>query len=226
MKYLKRVFYFWLVINLNAFLMYNTSFFTKNGELFSITVGTLTLLLIIGLFIFSFPAIGLIKLISIKLYSFIYDSTKFICYFATILVHFEGLYTLLLGTSIQSEIITGLSIFGCFILFIYILYCFWKYRLEITIGMFLTNFVVYQFNFWVTTYLISTNKPDLLSKFMQQYLGIEHVTNPMKGIVLLLFLAIFLTITIFLRKKGVYDYRSSEEQQQEKLREGYYARYR
>jgi hypothetical protein len=202
------------------------SFFTKSGELFSITIDTITLMLTFGWFIFSFVAIGIIKLISMKKNKFIYESKKFIIYFTFLFHNFAGLSVLLFHNYIKNELINCLLIFIYYILFIFILYYFWKYRLEIVIGMLLTNLFVYKINFWFSTYLIHTNKPDLLSKFMQQYLGLAHVTNPMKGVVLLLFLVIFLTITIFLRKKGVYDYRSSQEQRQEEMQEGYYARYR
>lgn len=67
-------------------------------------------------------------------------------------------------------------------------------------------------------------KPDYLSYLFKHYFGIEHISNVTKGLVMLLLYIIFLSLTIYLRKKGIYDIRSGQEQWQEKVEVGYYAR--
>ena len=219
MKYLKRVIFCSLVTNLNSFLTMNVTYFPD----FKFFVDGVTVFLFLGTFLFSFIDILVLKLFSIKARSKIYESLKFIFYLVIIRQNVGALEVLLTSPIEFWEIdILALDLIyyaAHLIPFVFITYYFWKYRVEIALGLFSTQIMMYGVDS-----LINTEGTDLLSEFMKNYLGFEYVSNFMKVVVLLSFLAIFLGVTIFLRKQGVYDYRSRKEQWNEKANKGYYAR--
>ena len=220
-KYLKKVLIFALTISFFYLIVNNLLIFPEGKMKISLVMVTPTIIILMGYWIFSFLFVGLLKLISIKIDNFIYHSNKMIFYSAMIFKSFDGLEVLLFH-SLEQKCFNNLLqiIFSSFyfMLLVIILYYFWKYRLELAIGLFISNYLrVLGF--------VSAIKPDYMTYFFKQYFGIENISNVSKGLVMLLLLGIFLTITIYLRKKGVYDYRSKEEQNQEKVGEGYYSRF-
>ncbi|PRX26714.1 hypothetical protein BX659_11978 [Orenia metallireducens] len=219
-EYLKKIGYFALVYILTDWFFHNLSFFS-NGEFgVSLTVDIWTLIGIIILVIHSIFHIAIIKLVSIKLDKFIYKSIKFIIYSAFIQSCFEG-FDVLFFSPWKKIPLGVVYFFGAlyFIALVLSLYYLWKYRVELAGGMFIINLIIYKTN------LAVLNKEDFLDRLVINYFNLGNYTNFCKGVVLLIVLLIFLAITIFLRKKGVYDYRNRQEQWQEKMKQGYYARY-
>ncbi|WP_181186445.1 hypothetical protein [Orenia metallireducens] len=219
-EYLKRVGYFALVYILTNLFFHNLSFFS-NGEFgVSLTVDIWTLIGIIILVIHSIFHVGIIKLVSIKLDKFIYKSTKFIIYSAFIQSCFEGFDVLFFGPWKKlsaGEVYSIVTLY--FTVLVLSLYYLWKYRVELAVGMFIINLIIYKAN------LAALNKEDFLDRLLSNYFELGNYIHFFKGVLLLIVLMIFLAITILLRKKGVYDYRSRQEQWQEKMKQGYYARY-
>ena len=221
-NYLKKVFIFAITITLFYLIVNNLLIFPEGQMKISFVMDTPTIIILIGNWLFSFVLVGIIKLLSNKLDSIIYVSDKVIFYSAVVFSNFGGLEVLLFH-SLEQKYLNNNFIFiftsFYFIILLYIVYYFWKYRLEIAVGLFISNYAL-------GTQFVSSIKTDYMSYFFKHYFGVEHLSNVSKGLVMLLLLGIFLGITIYLRKNGVYDYRSRQEQWQEKVGEGYYSRFK
>ena len=114
----------------------------------------------------------------------------------------------------ENLIILNLIILIYFSLIAIIVYYTWKYRIEIVSGLFIMNIIIRK------TALGNLTKTDFLDLFFAEHLGIEQVSNFSKGMFLLGIYGIYLTIVIYLRKKGVYDLHSKKEKREEKDGQG------
>lgn len=216
-EYIKKSLYFGLIFNLVGLFEHNIKIFPKKGTVYSVFIDFWTLVIFIGIFLYAFIFIAILFFISKKINNSIYKSKKVIGYIAFITASLDGLMVLLFKHLWINNDVVGIFItIGYFLLAVSLVYFFWKYRIEIASGVFLTNMIYYQTN------LISSNDTDLVTRLFNQYYGISHLSDPIKGLILLLMLVVYLTILIFLRKKGIYDYRKKKELWQEKMGEGPY----
>jgi hypothetical protein len=219
LRYIKNLFYYVIIDNLFDFLFYNIF---KESNKFTIiidhwTIGTFVVSILDGLVL-----IGILKLISLKLNTYIYKSQKFIIFLFIIYNNIGGL-EILLTSPVRKKYLSSFQ-FLYVVSLIYLLisliliYYYWKYRLEITIGIVITNFII------SFTKLDHLDKTDFLDIIIKNNFGIEYISNFNKGLIMLGFLIITITIPIYLRKIGVYDYRSRKEKWQEKVGKDLYAR--
>ncbi|MGM0410993.1 MAG: hypothetical protein ACQEQF_09560 [Bacillota bacterium] len=223
-RYFQKVIYFALVYELVYLFFHNFHVFTKGELIFKLTLDIWVFIGILVTVIYSFFYVGIIKIISFNLCQFIYNSDKFIIYLASLSSSFEMfalLFFSLWREKIHSGYFLGYILMICyFIILLLCLYYFWKYRLEVIGGFFIINTISYETN------LVLLKKEDFLDRLLSDYLTFGNFNNFFKGLILLTMLSLVVGIAIFLRKKGVYDYRSRQEKWRAKMKQGYYARYK
>lgn len=207
-EFIKKVIYFDIVYNLTDIFFSNTFFFEK-GKIFHVIVDTWTLIFFIGWFFCGILAIGIMKFLSLRIDKFIYESNSLICYSAFILRGLTwfnvGFYNL--SNQYYWQILEGAIYVLCFVLVVILLFCLWKYRIEISTGIFLTAFI-YAFTHWEIAFYSIFN--------------IEKPNDFLQGLFILGVLILFLPIIIFFRKKGFYDFRSRKDKWLEAKGEGPY----
>jgi hypothetical protein len=207
-EFIKKVIYFDIVNNL-ADIFFSNTFLFEDGKIFRVIVDAWTFIFFIGWFFYGIIAIGIIKFLSVKVNKFMYESDKFICYMAFILRGSTWFNVAFCDFSneIFWQIFAGLTSLLCFVVSILFLFRFWKYHVEINAGVFLTAFI-YAFTHWEVPFYMMFNivKPSYF----------------LRGLFILGILVIFLSTVIFLRKKGLYDFRSRKDKLMEVKEEGPY----
>jgi hypothetical protein len=204
--YLLKIVDFTIIYILTDLFFSNLIFF-KGGKIFDLSIDGITLMLIITGFLYSFIYIGIIKLVSIKINDFIYNSNVMICYTAFIFRSYDWFYTLFFGwfaktLSWTDILVNNLITFVSLIVVVLPLYYFWKYRIEISVGMFLGGLLY----------------SDIFNRIPQ----LKMPDDWKQGITISIIVALFIGIAVSLRKLGVYDFRSQKDKWQEKLGEGPY----
>lgn len=207
-KFIKKVLYFDIIYNLTN-IFFSNMFFFENGKTFQVVMDTWTLIFFVGWFFYGIVGIGIIKYLSLKINKFIYESDALICYLA---LNFRGLTWLnVLFFGFLDDYFWGIIGFSieiiCFVLLILILFHFWKYRIEISAGIFLTAFI-YAFTHW--------EKP------FYSFFSISNPNELLRGLFILVILVLFLPTVIFLRNKDLYDFRSRKDKRLETKGEGPY----
>lgn len=206
--YLKKVFYFGLTYIIIDIIFTNINFFTNDGSIIKIGFDTISIMMIIGSFCFAFLFVLLIKLLSKWISRSIYDSNLMIVYISFCFSSFTGLYVLFLEFLEEINYLLGWIVtFGYFLLIILVLKKYWKYRQEIGIGLFLTRLMFAENGFIIDFF---------------KYFGIAKASDFLQGIFILVVFALFLAITITLRRIGVYDFRSKKDKWLESIGEGPY----
>lgn len=183
---------------------------THQGYSFKSGFDGLSLILIISTFIFSFVFIAIVKLLSVKINRFIYESYASISYIAFNFVTADWIVNLLgplrEQRTIWFEIMCDSSIIIQLILCTLVIYYFWKYRLEISLGIFIGRIL--------QSYGIAT-------KILAVIFSIKP-TNREKFYLVSAIVIIFIALTILLRKLNVYDFRSRKDKWLETTGEGPY----
>lgn len=210
--FLKRVLYFGLVGNLTNYLFDNL-IITKDNDLLNIKFlfNSWTIILIIGFFCFSFLFVAIIKILSIKINRFIYESYTSLAYIAFLEISAEWIVSLLGSTSehgnkVLFNIISDFTIIMQLILCMLVIYYFWKYRIEICVGIFIGRILQ---NFGLATQILS-------------HIFLEKPTNIEKFYFISIVVILFITLTIILRRFNVYDFRSRKDKWLEATGEGPY----
>lgn len=205
---IKKAIYFDIIYNLTDIFFSNTFFFEK-GKVFRVIVDTWTLLFIVGWFFCGIIAIGIMKFLSLKINKYIYESNAMICYSAFILrgLTWFNVAFYNLPNKFHWQILEGTIYVLCFVLVVILLFRFWKYRIEISAGIFLTAFI-YDFTHW--------------EKLFYSIFNIIKPNDFQRGLFILGIFALFLPTIIFLRNKGLYDFRSRKDKWLEANGEGPY----
>jgi len=170
-----------------------------------------TLVLLVGWFFCGIIGIGIMRFFSTKINKFIYESNAFVCYTAFILrglTWFNVSFFKFLDEYLWG-IISGIIYVSTFVLIILTLFYYWKYHIEMNISIFLTAFI-FGFTHW--------EKPFYLN------FGIANPGDFLRGVFILGILILFLLLVIFLRKIGLYDFRSRKDKWLETAGEGPYKR--
>ncbi|HLV10164.1 MAG TPA: hypothetical protein VKY40_08145 [Halanaerobiales bacterium] len=216
-RFIKKALYFGLIYNLVFYIIHNIKFFPKKGTIYQGFIDFWTLLFMFIGFVTGFIFLAIIYLLSKKYKMDIYDSNKMIGYIAFTYCSFEGLSVIFFEKLWENNDLIGIIVtVGYFLLIVVALYYFWKYRIEIASGVLITNILYYKTNF------VNSNNQDYVTKFFSNYTGITQLSDHYKGMILLFLLFIYLAVLVFLRKKGVYDYRNRQELWQEQMEEGPY----
>lgn len=206
--YLKKVLCLAFFYIFTDVLFYNVDYFIKNGSIIRIGFDALSVAIYFGSFLLSFLFVLAIKLLSKRIDKFIYESNTMIIYIAICLQSFTGLYVLLFKTIEKQVWLLGLTItLGYSFLIVYILYKFWKYRLEITLGLFLTRVMFTGNGFIIEFY---------------KTIGVKKPNDFLQGISISTIFVIFILLSVFLQKKGVYDFRSRKDKWLESVGQGPY----
>ena len=203
-EFLKKSLYFGLIENLVILFFQNVTLFHKN-EIFNFSFDGWSLIIFIGIFIYSFALVGVIKFISTRINNFIY-SYKMITYIAFTDSSIDWVINLLGRTEGNGGIISYLIIAGQLVFCTLLLYYGWKYRLELSAGIFLGRFLF--------AYRIAENI--YRHEFLKKPKNVEEFYL-ITSIVLL-----FIFITFILRKLNVYDFRSPKDKHLEVMGEGPY----
>lgn len=205
-EFVKKSLFFGLINNLVVCFFQNVTLFQKN-EVFKLSVDGWSIVVFTGIFIYSFAFVGIIKLIACRINNFIY-SYKMIAYIAFTHASIDWVINLLGRAEGHGGIISYLIIAGQLVFCTLLLYYGWKYRFELSTGVFLGQFL-FAYNIVENTYRhFSHKKPKNVEEF---YL--------ITAIVLM-----FLIIAFILRKLNVYDFRSQKDKQLEVMGEGPYKR--
>lgn len=207
-EFIKKVIYFDIIFNLTDIFLSNTSFFQK-GQVFRVNVDMWTLLFLIWWFFGGIIGILILKFLSSKVNRFIYESNKFVCYLAFITRGTDWIFGLIFGFLKKFEIIEMLVYIIYFVALILLIYYFWKYRKEISFSIFLT----------ASIYAFTHLEIQLYSSY-----GVLKVNEFLRGLTLVPVLILVILILVFLRRKGVYDFRSREDKWLEKIGDGPYKR--
>jgi hypothetical protein len=210
--FIKRALYFGLIYNI-ANAISDNFIIIKHQQSYSIKVAfdMFSILIIIGFFIFAFLLVAIIKLLSVKINQFIYESYTSITYIAFIAVTVDWVVNLLgisgeSGNKILFYVLCYSTIFGQLILCTLVIYYFWKYRIEIGLGIFLGRIL---FTF------------DIADKIYLQILSIKP-TDVKRFYLISIIVILFIALTIILRKLNVYDFRSRKDKWLEATGEGPY----
>ena len=207
-EYFKKVIYFAIIYMLTDIFFSNTFLFEK-GKIFKVVIDAWTLIFIIGFFLFGLIEIWILKLLSGKINRFIYESNVLICYSAFILRCTDWTFGLFFGFLRDWRSIETIISFVFFIAIVLLVFRNWKYRIEISVSVFLSAFIYAFTHLEIPFY---------------RWLGIFNVTPFLRDIFLLSILILVLLILIILRKKGVYDFRSKKDKWLEKIGDGPYKR--
>ena len=151
--------------------------------------------------------IWIIKRLSGKINRFIYESDALLCYSAFILRGTDWTFSLLFGFLKDWQWIEIIVSFLYFIVIALLVFKSWKYRIELSVGVFLSTFIFSFIHLEIPFY---------------HWLGIANVTKFLRHIFVLSKLILVVLILVILRKKGVYDFRSKKDKWLEKIGEGPY----
>ncbi len=199
-EYLKKVVGFTLCLSFNIILFHYIDF--SNNSL-GVTIDLVLIIGMISLIVIGILAVGVLKFISSKLNNDLLYDFKFICYLA--LINGSVILLSFFFPETNNDLTEWLIAWSAFGVYILVLYYFWKYRLEIFVGNFLMQ-VLHK-----KTELININKSDELIDFLQMYLPVSHISKRLEGMILLIFLLIFVYVAHLLRKAGVYNYGSNKK---------------
>jgi len=210
--FLKKALYFDLVYNI-TWLFFNNIYIFQKGYAFKIFFDFWVVWNLVYFFLEGLLAIVIIKFLSTKINKFLYDSIEFICYSVVIykcfdwfeICFFHSIHDYFFG--IPADII----VICYFTLGVLALYYFWKYRIEIGIGLFIPAYIFH--------------KTHLETPFFR-FLNISHPSDFLLGILLVIICILVLFVMLFLRKLKIYDFRSRKDKWLELQGEGPYKRYR
>src|SRR5690554_5605887 len=190
-EYFKKV----ILFTLGKILIYSFcyNFLILNKEyIFYFNFNTWHIIDIIGLFVFSFIDIGIIKLISNTINEKMYKSNKIIFYYSIIFQSRIGIEILLFNpTQKNTNFLIILSYIYLLLIFVIINYL-RKYYLELTGVVVLTNLAIF--------HLVLSRPDDFIDIIARNVFNISGVSNPVKGVIFLVFIIICLTLIILFKK--------------------------
>ena len=220
MKFIKKAFLLWVIYIVFTIYYHNITIYHRGSWGLWFTSEVLLLTGYIWTFFPIMINVGILKLFSLKLNEKIYNSRKIIIYLAIMMSCVGSIEVLIFSPIFEIVNQPGLRTLVprlYFIVLVFVMYYFWEYRFEILSGSFLV------LNLMKWTRLNVIEGKDFMDRFFLNNFGVQ-IDNFFKGIIVLSFLAIYLAVLIYLRKKGVYDYRDRQEIWREKAGKGLYAR--
>lgn len=206
--FIKKVFCFEAFYVLTDFFFTNVTLLRSN-QIIKVTFDFTTIFSIIFMFFFGLLVVGIIKLLSQKINTFLYESNKLISIVAFLI---RGILWLVPQEKFDwfSQLNGCLLDLSLTIIIALIIYYFWRYHIEICAGVFLSAFIYYH--------------TELTTWFFKELLNISHPNNILQRVFLLTILVLFMVITIYLRTKGIYDFRSKNDKILESYERGPYKR--
>lgn len=219
-KYVKKSLYSGRILAIVFLFMYNLTIIPEANKIYSFFFDFWSILFVIAAFLNGFLVVAFIFIFSKVTRKNIYEYKKMLVHISIVYFGIGDLSTRLFSDHINNSLFRWIIIFLTLILAIYIMSVFWKYRKEISSGLLLVLTIYFHFN------LIGGGQDGLLITILRNNLDISYFSQTMKGVLLLIILAVYLSILISLRKFGVYDYRESEELRQEARQEGLYSKHK